>query len=143
MVERAIYALSRVLLEAAKNKLSPEWFALSLQEFNIPSDIFKVLRDFYTENQSKLKEGSVKLGLSLPKYKDFTWRLDVEISKRMVHRSIKPQFIVNLETQAGEEAQAQLLQVDAANMNKLLSSLEAAAAEYNGVHANRIRRYIS
>ena len=61
----------------------------------------------------------------------------------MLHHTVEPSFMMELLTNVGGETDAALLTVDAANMKNICEGLESAAAEFQSVHANRMRRYIA
>jgi len=90
-------------------------------------------------------------------YKDFVWRLDVEVAKRSLTSIAQPTFQIRLDlvNHAKESADPTLtptssdalqsfhLQTDYANLKHIQEQLQQALDEYHAVHSQRISRYIS
>jgi hypothetical protein len=81
-------------------------------------------------------------------YKDFHWRLDIELSKRSMTVTTDPTYQIRLDlmndTLSGEDKMKSFhLQTDYANLKMIQNELQRAIDENTGVHSQRISRYIS
>ena len=83
-------------------------------------------------------------------YRDFHWRLDIELSKRALTQTTEPVYQIRLDLEndtIDHNDPARLksyhLQADYANLKFLQQELQRAIDENSGVHSQRISRYIS
>lgn len=87
-------------------------------------------------------------GLPHRRYKDLTWRLDMELARRNVSVMTEPKFMLRLDvmTPGTGESPPKLerhhLQSDFANLKRLQGELQRAVAELSAPHAQRLVRYI-
>lgn len=83
------------------------------------------------------------LSLRLPHYHNLEWRLDVQLSSRMLRNQVSPVLLLELETRdAVDVSRKQLLQIDYANLDHLVKEIEHAVKEVNTKHSRRIMRYV-
>ena len=91
------------------------------------------------------------LGLSKRRYKDLTWRLDMELARRNVTVITEPKFMLRLDVlnscsgtaaDGGPLVERFHLQSDFANLKRLQGELQRALTELSAPHAQRLVRYI-
>lgn len=83
------------------------------------------------------------------RYKDCTWRLDMELARRNVNIMTEPKFMIRLDVASAQDSaleqpkvESYHLQADFANLKMLQSKLQLALAELSAPHAQRLGRYI-
>ncbi len=103
----------------------------------------------FKENRIRLNNLKGALAISKRRYKDFVWRLDVELGRRNVTVLTQPKFMVRLDVYnaragaSGEGEEESLhLQADYANLKHMQMELQRAMDELNSKHGQRITRYI-
>lgn len=104
----------------------------------------------FRESRQRLKALKGPLAIDTMSYKDFHWRLDIELSKRSLAQTTEPtyQIRLDLENDATEQTDVERnkvyhLQASYANLKHVQQELQRAIDENAGVHSQRISRYIS
>jgi len=99
--------------------------------------------------EDKLREVKGALSMSKLRYKQLTWRLDVELARRNMTQMTEPKFMLRLDVfdpRDGLVEQPKVesfhLQSDFANLKRVQNELQRALAELNSPHAQRLVRYI-
>lgn len=139
-----------------------------LLQLGMNESIVKTFVQCFKDGRLRLKALKGPLSLDTMSYKDFQWRLDIELSKRSIQSVTEPTYQIRLDlinntisTAGGiiatdddgdEDKAAKLkeggsntyhLQADYANLKLMQTELQRVIDEYSGVHSQRISRYIS
>lgn len=116
------------------------------RSYSSNSILYQVFRD----SRQRLKALKGPLGIDTLSYKDFHWRLDIELSKRSLTQTTEPSYQIRLDLENTtishddpSRTKVYHLQTDYANLKLLQQELQRAIDENAGVHSQRISRYIS
>jgi len=97
----------------------------------------------------KLKEMKGALAMSKRRYKQLTWRLDVELARRNLTQLTEPKYMIRLDVYDPRDGllekpkvESFSLQSDFANLKRVQTELQRALAELAAPHAQRLVRYI-
>lgn len=118
-------------------------------------DIIFVLQ-VYKRSISKLKDILQGVDVdALPVLRKFDWRMDIEVSSRMKHRSFQPQYLLRFDLGSGERSsqdnkgedrEPQLTSFhcasDYASMNRIQQQLRAARDVIDTSTSQRVSRYL-
>lgn len=97
---RTIEALSKLLLEAGRSRLTGEQFRKFVVDFGLNDRHQSLLAEFYDEEREVVLEAVNELTESdaLPSYHDLQWRLDVQLHSRFLRNAPRPSFVLKLDT---------------------------------------------
>ena len=149
---KVVQAASILLWEVTKG-LPPKddcaGVASALRGMGWSSSLAKAFCDSYLEHRLRLNKLKGSLAISKRRYKDFVWRLDVELARRNMSVITQPKFLVRLDvydaregTSGKGEEESLHLQADYANLKHMQQELQRAMDELNSKHGSRITRYI-
>ena len=144
LVEQCVQATMNLLAESSKLSLVETDFKDSLISLDLHEEVSEALIEFYTDNQSTIREILSKLELSLPQYKNLEWRFDVQLASRMLTYQTTPQIMLkfHLNNGGGSSNDVHVLQTDPVNLLHLTQVLEEALNEIKTAHCRRIARNI-
>jgi polycomb group RING finger protein 4 len=96
--EPYLRAISTVLLEATKNKASPEALAASLKEsgINTGNNHFKLILETYATHGDTMLAHVEATGIAAPTLVDMQWRLDYSVRSKHGGRENVPMYFVTL-----------------------------------------------
>jgi hypothetical protein len=116
-----------------------------LRQLKFPEVLIDIFMKVYKENKTRIANLKGSLALSNQRYKDLTWRLDVELARRNMHVVTEPKFMLRLDVtkQDTRLEESYHLQADYANMKRLNTELSRALKEAETVHCQRLSRYIT
>ena len=133
-------------MQSAKHKLSEEEFCASLAQLEWPDALVSTFLPFFTTHAPDIRSAAVSLEMKFASYRDCEWRLDVQLGSRMAAQQVEPKVLMRLEldtpAEKGERTQMHTVEIDAANLRRMSESLDAALAEADNVHVQRMQRYI-
>lgn len=140
----SIQSLSHILLECARRNCTSEELVNSLpDELAFTSEQKTILQQSFTQHFRDLRLLLSDLSLRLPHYHNLEWRLDIQLSSKMLRNQVEPLLLVELETKdAEDQSQRQMLQLDYTNLDHLVKELEQAVKEINNKHSRRVLRYV-
>ncbi|KAA0154378.1 hypothetical protein FNF27_05863 [Cafeteria roenbergensis] len=82
VVEAAVAAASRVMLEAARLKLGERDFVASLREADLPAATAEALWQAYDGSRVELEDAASRSTSAIPRLQGLEWRLEVEFASR-------------------------------------------------------------
>lgn len=82
VVEAAVAAASRVMLEAARLKLGERDFVASLREADLPAATAEALWQAYDGSRVELEDAAGRSTSAIPRLQGLEWRLEVEFASR-------------------------------------------------------------
>jgi hypothetical protein len=136
-------AAGSLLWEFVKGAPSdPSAVSLSLQQMGMDGRLAEEFSKCYQVNRRSLNAVKGSLSISSQRYKDMTWRLDVELARRNVAQMQEPKYQIRLDLSGGE-VDSLHLQADYANMKKMQQELQMAIDEQSNTHCQRLARYIT
>jgi hypothetical protein len=122
----------------------------SLKQMGISESLAEEFAKCYQVHKRGLSAVKGSLSISSMRYKDLTWRLDVELARRTVAVMQEPKFQLRLDLAGGGGAgqseggtHSLHIQADYANMKKLQQELQNALDEQSNTHCQRLARYIT
>ena len=139
-----VAAIAHLLSEAARFKLTAQQFTDSVNlVLELPEATTSNLEQLFVENCPKIRSLQSSKSFQLPEYREFSWRLDVEIGSRTLRNQIQPIFVTKwgVEREKGR-IEKQILQVDVTNVKHLAAELEGALNEMRNSHVRRVMRNI-
>ena len=105
--------------------------------------------DSFKEHRIRLNNLKGSLAISKRRYKDFVWRLDVELARRNMTVITEPKYMIRLdvfdarEGSSGKGDEESLhLQADFANLKHMQVELQRAMDDLASKHGQRITTYI-
>jgi hypothetical protein len=121
----------------------------ALRRMGWSGQISQAFCDTFKEHRLRLNKLKGALAISKRRYKDFVWRLDVELARRNMSVITQPKFMIRLDVYdaregtsgKGEEVSLHL-QADYANLKHMQQELQHAIDDLNSKHGQRITRYI-
>jgi hypothetical protein len=121
----------------------------SLRSSGWPEGLAKAFTDSFKEHRIRLSRLRGALAISKRRYKDFVWRLDVELARRNVSVVTQPKYMLRLDVFEPREGssgkgdeQSLHLQADYANLKHMQSELQRAMDDLASKHGQRITTYI-
>lgn len=152
LMVKAIQAASILLWEITKG-LPPKDDCSSvlstLRGMGWSSSLATAFCDSYKEHRLRLNNLKGALAISKRRYKDFVWRLDVELARRNMTVITQPKFLVRLDvydaregTSGKGEEESLHLEADYANLKHMQQELQRAMDDLASKHGSRITRYI-
>ena len=103
----------------------------------------------FQESRLRLNRLKGTLAISKRRYKDFVWRLDVELARRNMSVITEPKFLIRLDvfdardgTSGKGKEESLHLQADYANLKHMQLELQRAMDSLASKHGQRITRYI-
>ena len=103
-VEHGVVALAKVLIDSTKNKMNKSMFMISAADLPLSEPHKQAMCEFFLANRDKIRKALDTVDMALPEFQHLDWRLDVEVGSRLVHQTIKPSFMLRLDTtQAGNK----------------------------------------
>ena len=121
----------------------------ALMVMGLSSEISTAFITAYQENRQRLINLKGALAISTRRYKDFVWRLDVELARRNMNVITQPKYSVRfdfydpLEGASGKAKIESLhLQADYANLKHMQLELQRAMDELESKHGQRFSKYI-
>jgi len=82
IVEAAVSAASRVMLEAARLKLGQRDFVGSAREAGLPTEVAEALWGAYDASRPELEDAAGRSSSALPRLQGVEWRMEVELASR-------------------------------------------------------------
>jgi len=152
LLSKVVQAASILLWECTKG--SPPKDDLSgvlrfLRQAGWPAPLAEAFCQSFKENRIRLNNLKGALAISKRRYKDFVWRLDVELGRRNMSAITEPKYMVRLDVYnartgaSGEGEEESLhLQADYANLKHMQMELQRAMDDLASKHGQRITRYI-
>eukprot|EP01041_Mallomonas_annulata_P005203 gene5203-10413_t len=151
--ESLVQSYANLFWEAIKgcSSSTPMNISDKIRAAQLDEDFLPLFVQCFQRNYQKLAilKASVAAGKCLPHYSDFAWRLDIELGRRHVAHLIRPVFQIRLDiSQRVDNDSSEVnitsthLQSDFSNMKRLLTELEKAVDEMEGVHCQRLMHYI-
>lgn len=104
IVEAAVAAASRVMLEAARLKLGERDFVASLREADLPAASAEALWQAYDGSRVELEDAASRSTSAIPRLQGLEWRLEVEFASRTRRGAAKAAADAPAATGAGEAA---------------------------------------
>jgi hypothetical protein len=159
-LDTIIKALTFLFCECTRAKLSESEFNLTILDLNISNDLQNVLLEQYKTNVTRLRQLFVRaevktdhlFGISaVPQYKDFEWRMEIELDRRNMRQLMRPHYTLNLvtteQTEWGvrdEEKHQNNVYMTAEyhDLRHTTDVLGEALKEIKTQHVRRIRHYI-
>mmetsp|Transcript_6279 Transcript_6279/g.21134 ORF Transcript_6279/g.21134 Transcript_6279/m.21134 type:complete len:204 (-) Transcript_6279:275-886(-) len=142
-LRRICASVSALLWECAKAVADDGALAAALAKMALPEACAQAVSATYSDRKAKLLALKANFALTHRRYKDLTWRLEVELGTRSAARSMRPSFTVRLDTtSAGGGEESVHLQCDYANLERMQTELQRAVAELSTAHCQRLTRYI-
>mmetsp|Transcript_34893 Transcript_34893/g.44761 ORF Transcript_34893/g.44761 Transcript_34893/m.44761 type:complete len:210 (-) Transcript_34893:393-1022(-) len=139
--ESALNCLGRLFVENTKASLSSEALSDSLSRMQVPNNQIQDIIQVHVARREGLQSFLSHQGFQLPRYKDFGWRLDIEVSRRAVRHICEPLYTLRLDL-ANPGQESLLFESDYANLKNLENQIDAALAELKTTHCQRLTRYI-
>ncbi|EGD82891.1 COMM domain containing 2 [Salpingoeca rosetta] len=142
-IKAAVEGIMYLLIECSKLKISEMDFHDSFLTLQFSPELNKLLLDLYLENRDEIRHVLSSMSLQLPRYRDFSWRLDVKVASRSLRQHVEPVLVMDLKTRQHDgEEKHQLLQTDVATLNHVTAELERALKHVNTPHYRRIARSV-
>ena len=119
-----------------------------LQQAGIVSPLFEALAEAFKENQLKFTSIKKRLLVSHRRYVDLTWRIDMEIARRNMHKVVEPKYLLRVDVDESTvpcsktNVRSYNLQADYANLKKMQVELQRAVDEQAGAHSQRVQKYL-
>ena len=149
-VTKVVQASSILYWELTKG--APKELAViseAFQDMGINNGITEAFLQQYNENRLRLNNLKGALSVSVRRYKDLEWRLEMELARRDMTVMTQPKYLLRLDlfnqtdNASGKATEESFhLQVDHANLKYLHSELERALGELSSTHGQRMSRYI-
>jgi hypothetical protein len=121
----------------------------ALRKMGWTEDLAGAFCDCFLEHRLRLNKLKDALAISKRRYKDFVWRLDVELARRNMSVITQPKYMIRLDTYDAREGasgkveeQSLHLQADYANLKHMQMELQRAMDDLASKHGQRITRYI-
>ena len=141
-----VLAISKIFVNLVKKKRGTmNSVTVYLNSLDLPANCVGPLSKFYIENRLPIRKSVTSSGIQLHTYKNVDWRLQMELSRRMTHSTMRPTFLLKLDTTgAGESASevSHLLEADLSTITMIKEQLRAAVKENDSVHMQRLYRYV-
>ena len=152
ILSKVVQAASILLWECTKGsppKDDLSGILRSLRQAGWAAPLAEAFCQSFKENRIRLSNLKGALAISKRRYKDFVWRLDVELGRRNMSVITQPKYMVRLdvynarEGASGEGDEESLhLQADFANLKHMQMELQRAMDDLASKHGQRITRYI-
>ena len=77
-------------------------------------------------------------------YKDLKWRIDIQLSSKLVGNNPQPIVYLHLDTTnpVSKEEETKIFQTDPCNIRHIINELELAQKELESVYTQRVEKYI-
>ena len=141
-----VLAISKIFVNLVKKKRGTLNSAtVYLNSLDLPANSIGVVSKFYIENRLPIRKSVTSSGIQLHAYKNVDWRLQMELSRRMAHSTMRPTFLLKLDTTGvGESASevSHILEADLSTITMMKEQLRAAVKENESVHIQRLYRYV-
>ena len=141
-----VLAISKIFVNLVKKKRGTLNSAtVYLNSLDLPANSIGVLSNFYIDNRLSIRKSVTSSGIQLHAYKNVDWRLQMELSRRMTHSTMRPTFLLKLDTTGvGESASevSHLLEADLSTIAMMKEQLRAAVKENDSIHIQRLYRYV-
>lgn len=141
-----VLAISKIFVNLVKKKRGTLNSAtVYLNSLDLPANSIGVLSKFYIDNRLSIRKSVTSSGIQLHAYKNVDWRLQMELSRRMTHSTMRPTFLLKLDTTGvGESASevSHLLEADLSTIAMMKEQLRAAVKENDSIHIQRLYRYV-
>eukprot|EP00300_Choanocystis_sp_HF-7_P040785 c7305_g1_i1.p1 GENE.c7305_g1_i1~~c7305_g1_i1.p1 ORF type:complete len:204 (+),score=40.86 c7305_g1_i1:48-659(+) len=141
-VQKGVEALVHVFTQSSRMNLNDQQMLQVLSDVGVVPQHAPTIQQFFSENSAQIRKLLADFETSFTRYKDFQWRLDVQLASRFVHDQTLPQFLLQLRTETKGEIGCHLLQADFATMQEVANELENAMAELKSAHCGRVLKYI-
>jgi len=152
LLSKIVQAASILLWECTKGSPPKDDLSginRSLRQAGWPAPLAAAFCQSFKENRIRLSNLKGALAISKRRYKDFVWRLDVELGRRNLSAIAQPKYMVRLDVynaragSSGEGEEESLhLQADYANLKHMQMELQRAMDDLASKHGQRITRYI-
>lgn len=149
-VTKVVQASSILYWELTKG--APKELAViseAFQGMGLGDGVTEAFLRHYSENRLRLNNLKGALSVSVRRYKDLEWRLDMELGRRDMTVMAEPKYLLRLDVfnqtdnASGKSTEESFhLQADHANLKYLHSELERALGELSNTHGQRMSRYI-
>ncbi|GMI05839.1 hypothetical protein TrRE_jg7355 [Triparma retinervis] len=140
----ALTAIAKTLSESANRNHNEHFFLKSLSPYGLGDHVRDALKETYLANQKVIYDHTPDRGSSLPTYKDLSWTLSVEVSRRAADATNQPRFDVAVETGDGRGGGKTLdMVVEPGEMRRMEEEVKRALEEEKGQHSQRFQRYLN
>jgi len=145
-------AVSILLWECVKGVQGRDLTSLKamLLAAGLSEDLAVVFVETFRENRERLYNLKGALAISSKRYKDLTWRLDVELARRDMRVTTHPKYMLRLDVFDQREGgcgnpsiESFHLEAEYANLKRVQTELQRALDELASPHCDRLLRYIS
>ena len=136
-------AVAKVFSESANRGHDEQFFTRAMAPYNLPEIVREVLCSVYVENQKSIYEHTPDRVSSARSYRDLSWRLNVELSRRSLKDISVPHYEVSISTASRTGDETISFVAGGTEMKKLQDGIELALKEERGVHSQRFQRYLN
>ena len=143
VVEKAVIGLMQLVSEVVRHKLTDKDFLESLITLGFSNAAAEILQKLFSDHSPEIQTLLVRDALSLPRYEDLEWRLNIKLATRSLHHQVTPAVLLKFHVIDGYTKRQKIVQTDSVNLLHLTRVLEDALDELKSNHVRRIIRTIS